>query len=696
MIKVLSYNVYYESMTINRINSCNPIINDTTNNISYTTCLKNVADFINNNGPYDFVGLQEATNWIHIKQISSVLTNMNDVSYKPSVEDIVTFYNKKYTLDDTDNQILGHMEDAGRPMIILFFKQKICVINIHAGHNRDVYKFDSYLLKTLNNSYTASMSTFLNKFKTYNIIMMGDFNDELDNLSSFDILKDPAFGVPNGRKLYGINKKKSCCDDTIAVTGSNLTFAYDHILSTYINNTSNIFIVQIASDHMPIISNISVHQIIGYDFDGVLHKNVGPPDIHGQRHPIKGPYTPFNKIIDQINRNINNGDTVYIITARSNNSKNKNTIKNFLIKTKLPINNIKIIFTAGQNKSTIINNKKVNEFYDDSCLRIVELYNEIQRGNLPNLRQLFLVEPEKDTIVAIDNQNISLLCPKSSIISPPVPPVPTIPTTVPATPVPATPVPIPTVPATPVPIPTVPPVPTTVPTTVPTPVTPSSKSSKITPISQQLNVTQIIELKQDNLLEQLNEIINNMTNLNESNIIDQSAIIINEITKKYNYKFVNPAINIILSDLNKTLNDLIQNNKYTKLFLKYINTLEYESIILMVKELNDIKLPTVKKINIPSYGIRQVTPRIFNNVERIEINMLNTIINLINIIKQDKYIADIFNNILISAPSTLNFRDYEIFNAYKKIGFSDEIIYIIVIFYSALRKIMVRYPFVLH
>src|SRR5688572_15095164 len=119
MLKVLSYNIYWEAMTVSapgtsRLPVCAPVINDAINAISYTTCLRNVATFVDLNAPFDLVGFKEATNWQHIQLLSNTLSRMSTASYKPDREDIVTFYDNKYTLNPATPQLTGHMADTGR------------------------------------------------------------------------------------------------------------------------------------------------------------------------------------------------------------------------------------------------------------------------------------------------------------------------------------------------------------------------------------------------------------------------------------------------------------------------------------------------------------------------------------------------------------------------------------------------------
>ena len=418
----------WEAMSINwpntsRLAACGPVIHDAINAIDYTTCLLNVATFINNNAPYDFVGLQEATNWRNIRLISTTLKNMEYINYKSGQAQIVTFYDKKYTLELDTPYIRSYMADTGRPFIILFFAQKICLINLHAGHGQDINKFDQYVIRALNSlPYQMVAPQMVQKLKTYNIIMMGDFNDNLTSQggNDYSILTDPYFAMPGGRKLYGINKKNTCCDNTLTNSSSVFT-PFDHILSTSNDTNSYVQLIKQASDHMPIISTVQFDAAltpknIAYDFDGVLHKTVGLPDASGQRHPLPGgffgPFDPFNAIIDQIDSDLNKGNRVFIITARSDNNLNRQTITKFLLGTKLAPKEAQIQrrFTSGEDKVAVLANLKIDTFYDDSCLRIVEVYNAMQNDLLPDLTELYLVVPDNDTWTLIDSSNVSTLC----------------------------------------------------------------------------------------------------------------------------------------------------------------------------------------------------------------------------------------------------------------------------------------------
>ena len=151
---------------------------------------------------------------------------------------------------------------------------------------------------------------------------------------------------------------------------------------------------------------------IGYDFDGVLHTNVGPADAYGQRGTNRsGPYTPFNEIINQIELEIILGHQVYIVTARHDSSANLKIIQDHLdAHLKNYAHNVPIHFTNNQNKKHVIHNLKINIFYDDSHLRIRELYTATKQNELPDLLELYLVKPESRTWTLINELNIQIEC----------------------------------------------------------------------------------------------------------------------------------------------------------------------------------------------------------------------------------------------------------------------------------------------
>lgn len=151
--------------------------------------------------------------------------------------------------------------------------------------------------------------------------------------------------------------------------------------------------------------------IIAYDFDGVFHKTVGKPDTFNQRSSESDiDYKPFDKIIDKIASEIVN-NKIFIVTARSDSNQNVSEIKKFIKKTKLSdfYDDIYKIYTNDFTKVFALRNIMANEFYDDSLLRINEVYKAKQAGLLPNLQNIYLVRPESDDWIAINTENAYLV-----------------------------------------------------------------------------------------------------------------------------------------------------------------------------------------------------------------------------------------------------------------------------------------------
>lgn len=250
-VKVLSWNVYWVAM-LSKKKQCY-------NNI----CLKNVAKFIDNNGPYDFVGLQEATNWPNIQKASTVLSKMNAVSISTDLENQVLFYDaQKYEIIASHNSkplIMGGVFGGGyRPFLVVPFKdvdtqRLFAVITLHAGHtnNDGIDQFEKFFLEL--SSEEKKFDEIINFVSNprVEIIVLGDMNndDALDNVF--------------GKKLYGKTTKYTCCNSK-SVSGREITNAQnkkyksDHILYTKSGHSTNVLFPNMpTSDHLPVLAYIN-------------------------------------------------------------------------------------------------------------------------------------------------------------------------------------------------------------------------------------------------------------------------------------------------------------------------------------------------------------------------------------------------------------------------------------------------------
>lgn len=145
---------------------------------------------------------------------------------------------------------------------------------------------------------------------------------------------------------------------------------------------------------------------VAFDFDGVIHTEVTLTDKNGIRHPINGlnyiPKNPFNKIIDLIKIYHKNKYNIYIITSRSNISKNIviKTLYNFKI-----YDLIKYIYFTGDtyngDKTELLDKLNINHFYDDSIYHFNSIINKKRKNKLKNLNKFYMTLPEKNDIFRI-------------------------------------------------------------------------------------------------------------------------------------------------------------------------------------------------------------------------------------------------------------------------------------------------------
>jgi acid phosphatase class B len=148
---------------------------------------------------------------------------------------------------------------------------------------------------------------------------------------------------------------------------------------------------------------------VGFDFDGVIHSDVTPADIYGQRHPNIPfntiPSTPFYKIINLIKMYNEHNYNIYIITARSSKSKEiiKKTLDNFGVSRYIPEQNI--ITTADYyngDKTYVLDRLNIVDFYDDS-IKIFKSIQQAKKNNmLRNLHNCYMTIPEKNKIIKIN------------------------------------------------------------------------------------------------------------------------------------------------------------------------------------------------------------------------------------------------------------------------------------------------------
>ena len=234
-MKILTYNVSWESMTGKKKDwlYCN---NDTdkSNPKFFKKCITNVADVINKNGPYDFVALQEASNYRLLINESEHLQIMKHKIGRSGSENIITFWDPvKYKLIKSIN---GSFQ-TGRPWTALIFENNLCFVNIHAGH----YHFFALTQKL------AELISTLKKYieiNDYRIVIAGDFNNIINENYTKLILSD---------KKFFMSKKRI---NTIRRFSSKDQMQFDHVIDSKniplkIHSSK---VAELSSDHLPIIA----------------------------------------------------------------------------------------------------------------------------------------------------------------------------------------------------------------------------------------------------------------------------------------------------------------------------------------------------------------------------------------------------------------------------------------------------------
>lgn len=347
-MKILTWNVFWKAMR------------DKTPRCVNGSCVRKINEIIPG---FDLVCLQEASGWKKLTNLRSYGIQV----YKPASNVLVTAYDtSKYYLDYS---IAGTMKDADRIFMISFFNHSFAVINVHAGHNYDVFKLETYI------SRVADPETIA-RLQIYDIILLGDFNDPVTKLKLF------------GRHITGPKTKPTCC---YSHNGNTFIgkYLFDHILSTVPVKTA-VLDMPDASDHKPVIGVLYRTIINGYDFDGVIQSSVTQPDANGERHP-KRPLKISPMIRQLILEQLSQGQRIVVITARS--KMHEPEIRQ-LIGQHFPI-----FFTNGSNKASALFAFGVNRYYEDSPLRIKEILTSKHR--LPLLKQLFYVDPDNQRMTQV-------------------------------------------------------------------------------------------------------------------------------------------------------------------------------------------------------------------------------------------------------------------------------------------------------
>jgi len=145
---------------------------------------------------------------------------------------------------------------------------------------------------------------------------------------------------------------------------------------------------------------------IGYDFDGVITKNVTDINILGERHAdLTTDINANYKIIDKIKKQLRANNNLFIVSKND-----KDNIK-YKLKKKLFLEylfNPDNIYANLDSKVYTIEKLNIRQFYDDSIDNIHEINTKLRKQKKYDI-DLFLVKPESDKIIEIVNDNIRVL-----------------------------------------------------------------------------------------------------------------------------------------------------------------------------------------------------------------------------------------------------------------------------------------------
>jgi broad specificity phosphatase PhoE len=258
-IKLLTYNISWEAnigVTSGSVKTKCPYKGDK------TICGHNIIRFIEHQqsiNDFDFICLQETADK-SIHDISTILPpSMTNDNSKSGTATNCTFYNSELilenmlTIKDIDASGINVNEhwEIGRPILVNFFSQGICLINVHAPHDRKIYNLNNILTQLID--VHPHKAEILSKFASYHVFLVGDFNDDFD--TTITIFGREFISKPN--------RKGTCCnnlliprhyDEMIDKKFDNIVNAKsDHIESIELHYPD---VPLPASDHLPLIGHV--------------------------------------------------------------------------------------------------------------------------------------------------------------------------------------------------------------------------------------------------------------------------------------------------------------------------------------------------------------------------------------------------------------------------------------------------------
>ena len=282
-IKILTWNICWQCMTNKNTGSASELalkckmFLDKTN----TSCLNNVSKFINNT-KYDFIGLQEASNWEKIYE-SNIKDSMGCIHCKLlNKEDMVTFYNKDRFIPIFANfdNLVPMGEKGIRPYQVIFFEEKDTInkyifINLHNAHGyskekleksinidaHQYFKFDPKS-KKFKRTLFKNLDTVLNDISNYinnnkfKVIVLGDFNDNYWNGLNINIKNRVSSNKEPPKTCCNTNRKSNTPERIIGdyiLINSELKYIVDCEVPKNFEKNSDIYPT---SDHLPVTATV--------------------------------------------------------------------------------------------------------------------------------------------------------------------------------------------------------------------------------------------------------------------------------------------------------------------------------------------------------------------------------------------------------------------------------------------------------
>ena len=153
---------------------------------------------------------------------------------------------------------------------------------------------------------------------------LSELNIDLYQVDPYEMTIDHLSGKKERSKLSYDDYDDDDDDDEITYRTDTSYVAPINYIDPYINPYSDPYappVVQATpvATAYPIATATPVPSVIGYDFDGVLHKSVTVPDPSGQRHPISSirhspnSFVPNYNIINQVKNDYNSGKTYILL-----------------------------------------------------------------------------------------------------------------------------------------------------------------------------------------------------------------------------------------------------------------------------------------------------------------------------------------------------------------------------------------------